>query len=231
MESRPTRLVALDLDDTLAPIAKPASMEAVSCLRALEERGTVIALCSGKPLYYLTGFARQLGLSRPYLIGENGATLQEGVALPPKERLVLTKETAAIRALAKRKEELADLIPGLYFQPNDCGLTPFPTSKEEYDAILAFDDARPIPGVKRYRQCDSIDFAPQDVDKGKALAFLAKRLDIPMEEVVAIGNAENDAPMLEVAGLSIKIGDDPRLEADLSFPCVEEALRHLLREE
>ncbi|MGN1262261.1 MAG: HAD family hydrolase, partial [Candidatus Enteromonas sp.] len=74
MKSRPPRLVALDLDDTLAPIAKPASMEAVSSLRALEERGTVIALCSGKPLYYLTGFARQLGLKDIYLIGENGAT-------------------------------------------------------------------------------------------------------------------------------------------------------------
>ena len=115
METTSPRLVALDLDDTLAPIAKPASEKAVSLLKDLLSRGDAIALCSGKPLYYLTGFARQLGLEDIYLIGENGATLQHGVALPPVERYVLTKEKEAIRLLKKRQEELESLIPGLYF--------------------------------------------------------------------------------------------------------------------
>lgn len=229
METTARRLVALDLDDTLAPIAKPASEKAVRLLKDLLSRGDAIVLCSGKPLYYLTGFARQLGLEDIYLIGENGATLQRGVALPPSERYVLTKEKEAIRLLKKRKEELESLIPGLYFQPNDCGLTPFPTRKEDYEAILAFDDAHPIPGVRRYRQCDSIDFAPADVDKGKALAFLAEKLGIPLNRVYAIGNAENDAPMLSVAGTAIKVGNDPRLEAAETFDTVEDALSSILR--
>ena len=229
METTARRLVALDLDDTLAPIARPASEKAVSLLKNLLSRGDAIALCSGKPLYYLTGFARQLGLEDIYLIGENGATLQRGVALPPVERYVLTEEKEAIRLLKKRKEELESLIPGLYFQPNDCGLTPFPTRKEDYEAILDFDDAHPIPGVKRYRQCDSIDFAPADVDKGKALAFLAGKLGIPLTHVYAIGNAENDAPMLQVAGTAIKVGNDPRLKAAETFETVEDALSSILR--
>ena len=229
METTSRRLVALDLDDTLAPIARPASEKAVSLLKDLLSRGDAIALCSGKPLYYLTGFARQLGLEDIYLIGENGATLQRGVALPPAERYVLTEEKEAIRLLKKRQEELESLIPGLYFQPNDCGLTPFPTRKEDYEAILDFDDAHPIPGVKRYRQCDSIDFAPADVDKGKALAFLAGKLGIPLTHVYAIGNAENDAPMLQVAGTAIKVGNDPRLKAEETFETVEDALSSILR--
>ena len=229
METTSRRLVVLDLDDTLAPIAKPASEKAVSLLKDLLSRGDAIALCSGKPLYYLTGFARQLGLEDIYLIGEHAATLQHGVALPPVERYVLTEEKEAIRLLKKRQEELESLIPGLYFQPNDCGLTPFPTRKEDYEVILAFDDAHPISGVKRYRQCDSIDFAPADVDKGKALTFLAGKLGIPLTHVYAIGNAENDAPMLQVAGTAIKVGNDPRLKAEETFETVEDALSSILR--
>ena len=117
METTARRLVALDLDDTLAPIAKPASEKAVSLLKDLLSRGDAIALCSGKPLYYLTGFARQLGIEDIYLIGENGATLQHGVALPPSKRYVLTKEKEAIRLLKNAKKNSKASSPASISSP------------------------------------------------------------------------------------------------------------------
>lgn len=47
------------------------------------------------------------------------------------------------------------------------------------------------------------------VDKGKALRFVAGRLGIPMEEVVAIGDSWNDAPLLQAAGFGVAMGSAP----------------------
>ena len=76
------RLAVFDLDGTLAPLGKPVAPETVALLHQLENTGVRIALCSGKPTYYLCGFARQLGLADPILVGENGAVIQLGVDLP-----------------------------------------------------------------------------------------------------------------------------------------------------
>ena len=47
------------------------------------------------------------------------------------------------------------------------------------------------------------------VDKGEALRWVAQRLGIEMEQVAAIGDAWNDAPLLEAAGFGIAIGGAP----------------------
>lgn len=47
------------------------------------------------------------------------------------------------------------------------------------------------------------------VDKGEALRFVAGKLQIPMEEVLAVGDAWNDQPLLEAAGIGIAMGSAP----------------------
>jgi Cof subfamily protein (haloacid dehalogenase superfamily) len=46
-------------------------------------------------------------------------------------------------------------------------------------------------------------------DKGKALRFVAQRLNVPMERTLAIGDSWNDAPLLEAAGFAIAMGSAP----------------------
>lgn len=46
-------------------------------------------------------------------------------------------------------------------------------------------------------------------DKGTALAFLARHLGIPREEVAAAGDGRNDVPMLEWAGLGVAVRNSP----------------------
>jgi Cof subfamily protein (haloacid dehalogenase superfamily) len=62
--------------------------------------------------------------------------------------------------------------------------------------------------------------------KGAALKILAERLGIAREEVMAIGDQENDLPMIAWAGLGLAMGNAipaVRAAADAVIPSVEEA--------
>lgn len=64
------------------------------------------------------------------------------------------------------------------------------------------------------------------ISKGSALAALAARLGIAREQVVAIGDHENDLPMIEWAGLGLAMGNAipaAHALADAVIPSVEEA--------
>jgi Cof subfamily protein (haloacid dehalogenase superfamily) len=63
------------------------------------------------------------------------------------------------------------------------------------------------------------------VSKGLALATLARHLGVAREHVMAIGDQDNDLPMLQWAGLGLAMGNAPRSVqaiADAVIPPVEE---------
>ena len=129
------RLMVFDLDNTLAELGKGIVGEDLILLKKIENLGVDIAVCSGKPTYYLCGFMRQVGLKRPILVGENGAVIQFGVDLPPREFYVLPYSEDAKNTLSFLKKKIEEVLPDIWFQPNLAGVTPFPATKEEFDTI------------------------------------------------------------------------------------------------
>jgi Cof subfamily protein (haloacid dehalogenase superfamily) len=70
-----------------------------------------------------------------------------------------------------------------------------------------------------------IEIVPIDVNKGWALAWLASHLGIQQSAVLAIGDQENDVPMLSWAGLGIAMGNAvpaARHSADWVAPTLED---------
>lgn len=52
-----------------------------------------------------------------------------------------------------------------------------------------------------------VEILPPGISKGAALKVLAKQLDIPAENVMAMGDAENDIESLQFAGLGVAVGN------------------------
>jgi Cof subfamily protein (haloacid dehalogenase superfamily) len=52
-----------------------------------------------------------------------------------------------------------------------------------------------------------LDVTPAGTNKGTLLAELARRLGVPREEIVTIGDMENDVPMFRNSGFSIAMGN------------------------
>lgn len=54
-----------------------------------------------------------------------------------------------------------------------------------------------------------IEVMNSNVNKGKSLEIVARYLDIPIEQVLAVGDSWNDAPLLQAAGFGVAMGSAP----------------------
>jgi Cof subfamily protein (haloacid dehalogenase superfamily) len=85
---------------------------------------------------------------------------------------------------------------------------------------------------------DFLEFFDPAAGKGQALAALREALELPRESVVAIGDGENDVPLLREAGLAVAMANGAeatRRAADLIAPSNDEdgvalVLEELIRE-
>ncbi len=69
----------------------------------------------------------------------------------------------------------------------------------------------------------AIELIPPHISKGSALSIVANYYGISRQEVLAIGDQDNDVEMLAWAGLSVAMGnasDKAKAEADVIAPPV-----------
>lgn len=201
------RMMIFDLDSTLAPIGLGMGEEELKLFRELENTGVRIAICSGKTCDYLCGFMRQIGLKNPILIGENGAVIRFGIDLPPKRHYRVPFSIEAIDSLRKIRQILEERFPHIWFQPNKIGVTPFPTSEEEFEKIeeVLEEYRKELKDIKVFRHVDSFDIVPAEIDKAVGISYLLEKMGLTAEEIIAVGDGVNDYTMFQLAGYSIGV--------------------------
>lgn len=227
------RFLVFDLDDTLAAVGKPVLAENVALLHRLQAQGRQIVLCSGKPVYYLCGLCRQLGLPDAILIGETGSVIQGGSALPPRFHIKNNISAEALSQMALVREALSPYEARLWYQPNEVVLTPFPRDPEMFTILEEITCALTptLTALDIYRQVDCIDFIPKGTSKMSGLQALARELGASSQDFLVIGDGENDVPMFQYADFSICIHHPWCQVAHLAskeFATLHEALEFVL---
>lgn len=226
------KIIIFDLDGTLCELRGGIQPEDKELLWKLHEKGYKLAICSGKPAAYLSGLTRQLEINDMVLIGENGSVLQFGGIYPPSEAYTLPYSKTVKKALRQVQEDIEELIPGIWFQPNNVVVTPFPKKAEEFDIIQNYLDTHKenLEGVEIFRHVDCFDLVPTGMTKFDGLKKLTEITGIQPEEMIAVGNGVNDIPMFQYAGLALGIllPDEP--EVDKSFSNITEVLTFILEE-
>lgn len=225
------KLVVFDLDGTLCEIGKEILPETVRQIKKLEESGVRIALSSGKPTFYLCGMARQLGLKEPILVGENGAVLQLGVALPPSVMRVaaLPKKTRETLDAMKHRME-REFENRIWYQPNQTALTPFLYHKEDFPPVRRLIEEMIVPESELtfFEHCDCYDVVWDKLTKKEGIRLIAEETGITPSEMVAVGDWTNDYPMFEAVGLSVGIHLPDPDRATVDLPDIQTALRYII---
>ena len=223
--------VIFDLDGTLADMGKPTTSQNVILMHQLRDKGISIALSSGKPTFYLCGFARQLGLPDAILIGENGSVIQEGVSLPPPFYREAQIPSITRRALKQLREKLEEAFPDrIWYQPNSTALTPFPAYQEDFPLIQALldDFITEEMNLAVYAHPDCFDITYNQLSKGAGIRWLSELTGVSPKDMIAVGDWTNDYPMFRQVGYSVGIHLPDPTQATVNFPSLTEALEHIL---
>ena len=107
-------------------------------------------------------------------------------------------------------EEAAERVPDVraFLREHAAGIEKInlchtsPESRERTAARLAA-----VPAQKTYAEQSSLEISPRRITKGQGLIELCGILGIPVEQSIAVGDADNDIPMLRAAGLGIAVGN------------------------
>lgn len=221
------KLLALDLDGTLADVNQPINKTTLDLLEKITRHGVHVAILSGKPTAYLAGLGRQLGIENLILSGENGAEVQFGLTYPPK----------AFYSLSEKPVNHTELLTYLHqyhansfwLQPNQVNFSVF----AKPDVLAAIH-----PVFKHYSQqqeyytvylhSDCVELVDSHVSKGTALQFIINKLNITATEVCAIGDGENDIALLTSAEFRIAIRNTLAVDNLQIFSTIDLALTHIV---
>lgn len=103
---------------------------------------------------------------------------------------------------------LKQLTQAEIYQATDiCKITVCGDKEEvlEYQQTLAQDT--PIGFSSMATGENYIDIQPAGIDKGYAVTFIKQRLGLPLQDIIAIGDQQNDLPMFNTAGVKIAMGN------------------------
>lgn len=64
-----------------------------------------------------------------------------------------------------------------------------------------------IPAEKIFAETTSLEISPSGIDKGTGLKSLCGLVHVPITSTIAVGDADNDIPMIHAAGLAVAMGN------------------------
>ncbi|WP_162616094.1 HAD family hydrolase [Paenibacillus lutimineralis] len=172
--------------------------------------GAVLAQANGMPLersgislaslYNLLNAADQSGLDVLLFCGDEVQTLARNINIAAYER----KEgvTCSLFNLHEIQESGTEIEKAILLGPVELSRRLFAEFADRPPALHS--------SIAAFQSEDNyLELVPGQVSKGTALQRLAATLDIPLDQVMAIGNQLNDLPMLEAAGIGVAVANSP----------------------
>lgn len=232
----PFRLIALDLDGTLLDPQHRVSPANAAAVAACQASGAHVLICTGRMYASVRPYVRALRLHGPQ-ITLNGAVLADpdGDRMHVRDRLSPGLLATAMDLLDARRISYAvfganaiSALPGTphldlledYGEP-PARILPRAELLRILDPIKVLTFLSPGPRDAELAELmgdrfevmrtgpSFFEFLPPGINKGSALADLMLRYEVAREEVLAIGDGENDISMFGVAGMSVAMGGAP----------------------
>jgi len=236
--------VALDLDGTTLNEDHDLSQTTIDAIRAVTAKGVRVVLASGRLPHSIVPFARRLGLDGIHIGLNGGVAFDLAGNLRHKHLLTLDQLSVAHRFI--EGEGLFPMVfgaGGLWASHSSSDLDflhrggePPPMSYDPARLETIVDPAKIIvvlpPGPRDKEIAGRIEprvhvvrsgpkfleFMPPGVAKGVALAEYLADIGLVREEVMAVGDSENDASLLAAAGFAVAMGNAvPALRAQADY--------------
>lgn len=226
-------LAALDLDDTLLDPDKKISERNARAVRRAADAGVHIIVASGRAYLGVLPYLKELGL-RDYTIATGGSFTMDASGQPvDRDPIAPGTAAAVIRWAQERGIYYQVYVDQGFLYPRRTAYTdryehnngfrgvyaPDLAARSDIAAgkILFIDSAENIARYQKMLRADFpsllietshptfLEISSEAASKGAALERLCRRLSIPREKVIAIGDSPIDTSMIAWAGLGVAV--------------------------
>lgn len=193
--------IVTDIDGTLTDPERRIDTLAVEVIRDLIAEGVEVVFASGNTSCFMDALSKMVG-TRGIFIAENGGVVRLGYERDP---LVFGDQGECHRALAILEE---------YYLARGRRLEHFSPANRFADVAFAktvpVDEVREVLAGEPVQVLDTgfaIHLQSHGVSKGTAFATIAAHLGLITKDFLAIGDAENDIPMMVLAGAGATVAN------------------------
>jgi len=227
-------LVVVDVDGTLIGDREVVCSDTAAALMQCSRDGVAVAVATGRPISSAVRYAELVGAA--YVIALNGAAVCDArgepiwvhdgfdpTALEFFEDLTAWHEVDVSLDGLRVRYALTDVSPSMALMavrhavsiiPANVAAITGPALKAQFlgsaRALTVVRNALP-PSLAASSGSDQygafLEVAPSATSKGAAVARLAEHLGVEREQIMAIGDGENDISMCEHAGVTVAVQD------------------------
>ena len=202
IEEKRLRAIALDIDGTITDKTRKVCLSAVKAIRQAEKSGVPVIIVTGNVMCATKTMAILFGTSGG-LVAENGGVIESQGKIQ-----VLGNIVECQRAYKFLKSKFK--VKKVEFSDQRISEVAIERNIEEErvkDMVKDFD-------VEVYDTKFAIHLTDPTVDKGSSLEMVATDLGIQTDEILAIGDSENDIEFLRVVGMKVAVRNaDKELKA------------------
>lgn len=195
--------IAVDVDGTITDSRRRICKSALDVLREAEERGIPVIIATGNISHFSYAVSTLIGTSGGLVCENGGVIYQDGYN--NNEVIVLGDFSKAQRAYDFLYDKFGEEIPFKIVEDADARVSEIAFYKNM--------DSEPLKellkdfDVKVYDSGFALHLTDPDVDKGNGLRELAKLLDYNIENIMCIGDSENDIEFLSAGGFKVAVGN------------------------
>lgn len=230
--------IAVDIDGTITDQDRKICISAIEAIRAAEKLDIPTIIVTGNVVNYAYATAVLIGASGG-IVGENGGLIFKEGTNDNQVQLLTNKELVdnAQRYIQEHVESKVHLSADNQFRMTE--VVYYKTVSKEI-LINALKGFKNEDDIKIYDSGFALHVTDKNINKGKALKLLCEQNDININNLMAIGDSENDMEFLNVSGIKVAVANaDDSLKEISDYVCkncfgdgVYEAIeKYILRDE
>ena len=212
--------IAVDIDGTITDEKRQICISAIEALRKAEAKGIPTIIVTGNVVNYAYATEVLIGCSGGLVAENGGVVFKEGENDNAVETLV--ERDFVTSAEEHLKDKLGSEFDKHASHDNMYRLTEtvFYKTIDRKQLEDALKDFKYLDQLEIYDSGFALHITDKRVNKGTSLKYLCERNGINMENVMAIGDSQNDEDFLKQAGYKIAVANaEDKLKEISTYTC------------
>lgn len=212
--------IAVDIDGTITDDTRKICISAIEALRKAEKAGIPTIIVTGNVVNYAYATEVLIGCSGGIVCENGGVVFKEGENNNAVETLVERDFVNSAESHLKEKLGKSFDIHASHDNMYRLTETVFYKTLAREDLEEALKDFKYLEELEIYDSGFALHVTDKRVNKGTSLKYLCERNGINMENVMAIGDSQNDEDFLKQVGYRIAVGNaEDRLKEISTYTC------------